>query len=123
MNSEHAREMTERGMHIGSHGERHERLSLMDAQSQRREIEDSLRIFPAIGQSPQGFTFCYPYGDYDHNTVKILEDLGCSAAVTTKVAMAEAGKSALLELPRINTNDLPVSGSAAPNEWTRTAEG
>jgi len=76
-----------------------------------------------MGQSTDGFTFCYPYGDYDQDTVTILEDLGCSAAVTTKVALAEVGSSALLELPRINTNDLPVTGPTKPNEWTRTAAG
>jgi peptidoglycan/xylan/chitin deacetylase (PgdA/CDA1 family) len=116
-----AREMAAGGMHIGSHGESHERLALMDADSQRREIAESLRIFAAIGQSAREFTFCYPYGSYDRRTVSILEDLGCSAAVTTKVALAAPNRSAVLELPRIDTNDLPVTRDAEPGRWTRDA--
>lgn len=116
-----AREMADNCMHIGSHGESHERLALLDADLQRREIAESLRIFAAIGQSGRGFTFCYPYGSYDHRTVSILEDLGCSAAVTTRVALAEPDRLTLLELPRIDTNDLPVTRDAEPGHWTRAA--
>lgn len=116
-----AREMSETGMHIGSHGESHQRLGLMDEASQRREIVDSLRIFAAIGRPAQGFTFGYPYGSYDHRTVSILEELGCSAAFTTRVALAEPSCSTRLELPRIDTNDLPVTLDAAPARWTQAA--
>lgn len=118
LTTEQAREMADSGMHIGSHGESHERLSLMDTDAQRREITDSLRIFPAIGRSAQGFTFCYPYGSYDRRTVAILEDLGCSAAFTTRVALAGLSDSPL-ELPRIDTNDLPAARDADLSHWTR----
>ncbi len=114
MTVDHAREMIDLGMHIGSHGEQHQRLSFLNIEEQRREIERSLRIFPEFGQSSEGFTFCYPYGDYDRTTMKILAELGCSAALTTRVGVVDIANHEPLELARINTNDLPVVETAAP---------
>ena len=51
--------------------------------------------------------FCYPYGDYNENTLAILENNEYSTGVTIKQGNNFNRKSKLLELKRINCNDLP----------------
>jgi peptidoglycan/xylan/chitin deacetylase (PgdA/CDA1 family) len=112
------REMAEAGMHIGSHGSRHVRLSLLSPEERGRDIADSLRIFRAIGRPGGEFTFCYPYGDNDAATRQSLREAGCVAALTTTVGLASPGDD-MLGLPRLDTNDLPKSSEAEANGWTR----
>ena len=112
-------EMREAGHHIGSHGDRHYWLSRLAPEDQRRDIEGSLRLLDAIGAPRQDFTFCYPYGDYNEATEAVLEELGCAAAFTTKVDLAEIKPENALRLPRLDTNDLPKESNALPNEWTK----
>ena len=50
---------------------------------------------------------CYPYGDYNQNTIEILRNLNCSLALTTKVASVPLSGYEKLELPRYDTNDFP----------------
>ena len=52
------------------------------------------------------FTCCYPYGDYNANTIKVLKSLNCSLGLTTKVDSVNKNYNTL-ELPRFDTNDFP----------------
>lgn len=116
-------EMHKAGHHIGSHGDRHYWLSRLAPEDQRRDIEGSLRLLDAISAPRQDFTFCYPYGDYNEATEAVLEELGCAAAFTTKVDLAEIKPGNALRLPRLDTNDLPKESNALPNEWTKRVLG
>ena len=46
---------------------------------------------------------CYPYGAYNSDTINIVKNKGCLAALTTKVGMASLYNQ--FELSRLNTND------------------
>ena len=109
-------------MHIGSHSYTHSWLGTLSKEDQKRDIERSLALFDAIGVERQGFTFCYPFGHYNADTLHVLEELGCACAFTTKFDLAHVRSgSALLELPRLDTNHLPKDGGAPANEWTERA--
>ncbi len=114
-------ELLAAGHHIGSHGEQHYWLSKLTPEKQREDIETSLRLCDALNQPRDGFTFCYPYGDFDQATIGILKDLNCAAALTTQVDLAHPGPDNHLILPRLDTNHLPKEVSANPNDWTRKA--
>lgn len=111
--------MAEAGMHIGGHGDRHYWLSSLSREAQQVELAASRAFVRSATGSACPFTFCYPYGDYDANTLDLLTSLGCSAAFTTRVATASLPGTEVLELPRLDTNDLPKDADAPANEWTR----
>ena len=118
---EDLREMRDAGMEIGSHGDSHQWLDSLRGHEQHAEIERSLRVLDAVGVPRLDFLFCYPYGSYDNHTLRVLATLGCGAAFTTKVALAEPSAPSLLQLPRLDTNDLPTDAAAEPCGWTLTA--
>jgi len=111
---EELQQMYEAGHMIGSHGDAHVWLNRKNAEDQRADIFNSLRLFEAIGMPDSSFTFCYPYGGYNEETLRCLEALCCAAAFTTSVASATPGSDSLLEIPRLDTNAFPPRAEAAP---------
>lgn len=117
-NAAQLREMHEAGHMIGSHGNNHVWLNRMSAADQRADIFKSLRLFEAIGASSDGFTFCYPYGGYNNETLACLEALCCTAAFTTSPHSVVPGIEGLLQIPRLDTNVFPPRAQAAPFAMT-----
>ena len=104
------RAMREAGMHLGSHTRTHPWMSGLAADEQRAELVHCLALLADLGVSTaQGWTLAYPYGDHDDTTVEVAAALGCVAAVTIEARSAELGQEHPLRLPRLNTNDLPLS--------------
>ena len=77
------REVSERGMEIGSHSVTHPRLSGLDSETLIREVEDSRQMLSEIVNAPvEGFS--YPYGDLDGPAVRAAREAGYVYAVATK---------------------------------------
>ncbi len=112
-------EMLAAGMEIGSHGYAHYWLDSLSVQEQTADIDRSLDMLERIGVARDGFYFCYPYGAYTSETLNLLRARGCAAGFTTKVALARLDAMSLLELPRLDTNDLPRHGAAELAYWTQ----
>ena len=110
------------GMEIGSHGDRHSRLDSLTREEQAEDIDRSFRLFDALGLPRTGFSFCYPYGAYNTETLDLLRQRGCAGAVTTRVELARLDTGSLLEVPRLDTNCLPTDRLAAVPAWTRCAD-
>jgi peptidoglycan/xylan/chitin deacetylase (PgdA/CDA1 family) len=113
-------EMKDAGMEIGSHGHAHYWLNSLEPSAQAQDIDRSLDMLEAVGQSRHSFLFCYPYGAYNEHTLGLLRDRQCAAAVTTRVDLLRPDDD-ILELPRLDTNDLPKDCAAAPGKWTLQA--
>jgi peptidoglycan/xylan/chitin deacetylase (PgdA/CDA1 family) len=113
--------MREAGMWIGSHGYDHHWLDSLDEHGQEREIDHSLAFLRAVGSDTENWVMGYPYGAYNDSLLGILRHKNCKAAFTTEVRLANLRDDDALTLPRLDTNDLPKRGDAAPNEWTRQA--
>ena len=95
------------GMYVGSHGCKHTWLSTGTFEEQKNEIEVSLGFLEAVGARSDNWIMCYPYGDYNQDTLAILRSKKCAIGLTTNVGVAELNTPRLLELSRFDTNDFP----------------
>ncbi len=77
------REVSERGMEVGSHTVTHPRLSGLEPAMLAREVGDSRQMLAEIVGAPvEGFS--YPYGDLDIAAVRAARSAGYVYAVATK---------------------------------------
>lgn len=114
LTAEQLRVMAYNGMHIGMHGDRHGWLGTQTRGEQAADLDDGLRLLDVLEQPADGFTFCYPYGSYNADTLDLLRLRGCAAAFTVVPDIAQVEAEAMLELPRLDTRDLPHGGPPLP---------
>ena len=105
MSVKNIKTMIEGGMHFGSHGNKHYWLSSLSKKQQEFEISKSLDFLSHIGENLNRWTMCFPYGDYNKDTLDILDKYDCKAAFTTKVRVANLDQDNKFEIPRLDTND------------------
>ena len=96
------RELLRRGHDVIGHGYEHRRLGLLDETAQRDEIDRSRAFVEEVGGT---WALCYAYGSRNETTVRLLEASGCLLGLTTEPRRATT-EDPLLELPRLDTNDL-----------------
>jgi peptidoglycan/xylan/chitin deacetylase (PgdA/CDA1 family) len=101
------RELVALGMDVAGHGWEHRRLALLDEAAQRDEIDGSLRLLEAAGASTDAWAMCFAYGSRDESSLRLLRERGCAIGLTTEPRVASYDDD-LLQLPRVDTNDLPV---------------
>jgi peptidoglycan/xylan/chitin deacetylase (PgdA/CDA1 family) len=118
MEPEHLRCMARLGMDVGGHGAAHVWLDSLTPSAQAAEIDATVDFLSRVhGRRPVDWVMCYPFGSYDATTLDLLQQRGCALGLTTRVDLAgDLGRP--LELPRLDTNDLPTSASARPTTWT-----
>lgn len=112
--------MVDCGMHIGSHGYDHYWLSSLPKKKQELEIAKSIEFIDMVGGDSKNWTICYPYGDYNDETISLLKKHGCKMGFTTDVDVADISNNvndSIFKLPRLDTNDLPKNSLASVNEW------
>lgn len=101
-------DLLDAGMHVGSHGYDHIWLDRATPERQADEIDRSLAFLDSLSARPNGYwAMCYPYGGYNATTMELLQRRNCLAGVTTVPKVADLLTHNWLELPRIDTNDLP----------------
>ena len=66
-----------------------------------------MEFLEKIGAPTKNWIMCYPYGDYNKDTLKILKKLNCVIGITTKVDKVILGESDPLQYSRFDTNDYP----------------
>jgi peptidoglycan/xylan/chitin deacetylase (PgdA/CDA1 family) len=96
------RELVRRGHDVIGHGWQHRRLGLLEEAEQHDELERTRDFVADVGGT---WALCYPYGSRNETTLALLAELGCALGLTTEPRRATP-EDALLELPRIDTNDL-----------------
>ena len=120
------REVSERGMEVGSHSVTHPRLSGLDPETLVHEVGDSRQMLgEVVGTPVEGFS--YPYGDLDGPAVRAARSAGYVYAVATKKEV-EYG---IYDWPRtyVGENDSPlrfgVKLKASPilTRWRRRSLG
>ena len=112
-------EIANAGMEVGSHGDRHFWLGRSARDLQAIDIDRSLAFLGSLGLAKTDFWFCYPYGSYNMDTLELLKDRNCVAAVSTLVDIASCRSELALKLTRLDTNDLPRTGNSEPSIWTK----
>jgi peptidoglycan/xylan/chitin deacetylase (PgdA/CDA1 family) len=100
LNENQIREMVDSGMEFGSHSHTHQWLNTLSRDFQREDIESSLAFLRGVGVSSLGWFMCYPFGGYNAETLMIMDELNCRAAMTTTIGSIERGKGQMYKLPR-----------------------
>ncbi|MBP7477183.1 MAG: polysaccharide deacetylase family protein [Chitinophagales bacterium] len=106
MSEEQIQCMQRNGMHIGGHGYSHYWLGSLDRDKQEREIHESKKFIQNIGGDINNWTMCYPYGNYNSDTLELLGKYNCKIGLTTEVGAANLNIHKQYELPRLDTNDI-----------------
>lgn len=117
MNKEQLQCMILNGMHIGHHSYDHYWLNALSEEKQRIEIEKGCDFLKDLGVNMKNWTMCYPYGGYDESLLRILKEYNCKLGLTTKVSIADLAIDGRLELPRLDTNDIPKNSHSLPDKW------
>jgi peptidoglycan/xylan/chitin deacetylase (PgdA/CDA1 family) len=121
MDLSHLRTMVHFDMEVGGHGAAHVWLDSLDRAGQAAEIAQTAAFLARVhGQPAVDWSMCYPFGAYNADTLSLLSGAGCVLGLTTRVDFARS-LQVPLELPRLDTNDLPLWGDAPANDWTRRA--
>ncbi|MBF0587980.1 MAG: polysaccharide deacetylase family protein [Magnetococcales bacterium] len=99
------------GMVFGCHGYAHDWMNQLALKSLKQDLDLGLDFLAQIGISQQSWIMCYPYGAWSETLLGLLRARGCVAGFTTEVASADPSCHDALLLPRLDTNDLPLSVS------------
>jgi peptidoglycan/xylan/chitin deacetylase (PgdA/CDA1 family) len=114
------RQMISSGMEIGGHGYNHVWLGRLSREDQAEEIRRTVSFLSTVfGHRPSDWAMCYPFGSYNRETIELVSGIGCAIGLTTTAGLADP--SHLLELNRLDTNDLPVSTNSEAGERTAAA--
>ena len=105
MNISQVKEMHNCGHEIGLHGYNHLWLGKLTKKDQANEILKALDFWKTNNIIKDKFTMCYPYGDYNQDTLEILSNNNCCIGLTTKVGSVPIKDYIPYELPRYDTND------------------
>jgi peptidoglycan/xylan/chitin deacetylase (PgdA/CDA1 family) len=94
------REVSERGMEVGSHSLTHARLAGAEPESLDKEVGDSRRVLgEALGEAVEGF--CYPYGSLDAAAVRAAHRAGYAYACGWRTLVERSA----YDWPRIPISD------------------
>ena len=112
MTKDQLKEMSCKGMIIGSHTVNHPVMSKLDHNMQKEEIVNSFNFLDTVIQNNSQRTFCYPYGgfhSFTSQTEKILEENGCkySFNVEPRDITTEDILNRRQALPRYDCNQFP----------------
>lgn len=121
MNIEQIACMRRNGMHIGNHGYGHYWLASLPKEKQEDEIDKSLEFIREIGGDINSWTMCYPFGNYNDDTISILKRRGCKLGLTSRFDIADIKTDNRFKLPRLDTNDIPKHRNADLNDWYHKA--
>ncbi|WP_335942070.1 polysaccharide deacetylase family protein [Fusobacterium polymorphum] len=102
---EQIRMMEKLGMHIGFHSHNHVWLNSLSKEEQEFQIKSSINYFKEIGVKTEKMTISYPYGGYNKETIKLMEEYKIPLGFTTEVRKINLENDSFLELPRMDTND------------------
>ncbi len=117
MNEEQLKHMLRSGQHIGNHGYNHYWWNSLNKDEMSQELDLSIKFLEKLGVDMNNWTACYPYGSYDEQSIKMLEERGCKLAVTTEVDIATTNKDTKFVMPRLDTNDIPKNRNSKTNDW------
>lgn len=101
MNWKEALEMSRHKIALGAHTISHPHLPQLSIAEQEAEIEGSIRhLEQYVPSSIARSVFCYPYGEYNQDTLTIMRKSGIHSALTVKTGINTAGEDPL-QLKRV----------------------
>lgn len=108
------------GIEIGSHTVDHINLVRLDPDQLKKQVAQSKEHIESNCDT-NVTSFCYPYGDYDPNTIDQVQKAGYQAAVTRQVAYLDS-EVQRFELPRLGMNRISSVDRKAQKLYFMAAE-
>lgn len=109
MNKKNLREMYSEKMTFGAHGVYHKWLEYLEYDEQEKEIKEASIFFKKIIPRSKNLSFCYPYGSFNKNTIKLLRKHNFNLSFTSKPqSITKKNISNKFEYPRFDTNDFLI---------------
>ena len=106
MNINQLKELNSENMHVGSHGVEHQYWKLHDLDYQKKEIVQSKKFFNHNNINTKNFSVCYPWGSYNNDTKKLMENLNLSFGLTSNTGNFNlSSKINKFFLPRLDANE------------------
>lgn len=118
LNEKQVREMQASGMFFGCHGHSHVWLDRIDPTELQDELDRSLAFLEKIDAPTEDWVMCYPYGATSPKVMEESRRRGCAVGLLAEPGIANLDERDPLELPRLDTNDLPQRPVKRPNKWT-----
>ncbi|WP_409345007.1 polysaccharide deacetylase family protein [Paenibacillus sp. MBLB4367] len=116
VNWEQAKEMKEAGWDIQPHGMTHPHLPRLTAEEQASEITEARKqIEEQLGGT--AVVFCYPYGEFNRDTLRILEDNRFRYAFTIQQGRTDASQ------PKFQLKRIFVNGEESLKTWKQRLTG
>ncbi len=101
--------MLQNNMKFGVHGYEHLWLGNLKTHNQKIDIKKSLNFFKKKLLTSTNLSFCYPYGSYNKNTLKILKKFDIKYGFSSDPgSITKKNINQLLTLPRFDTVDLKI---------------
>jgi len=97
------------GMFIGSHSYDHVWMNTLSEEEQEHEVIKSCDFLHELNIDTKNWVMCYPYGEYNESLIHILKKHHCQLGLTTRVDIANLIPEHAFTLPRLDTNDFPVT--------------
>ena len=103
------KELIKSGMFVGGHGYRHVWMNKETYDSQEKEINLTLEFLNKVGAPTKNWIMCYPFGEYNSDTLKLLKMKECAIGLTVKNGFAYLNSQTQtpLTLHRFDTNAFP----------------
>jgi peptidoglycan/xylan/chitin deacetylase (PgdA/CDA1 family) len=114
MTMEQVRCLRRNGMYVGSHGSRHAWMDRLEPEAQRADIDDSIAFLEQVGAPTNRWIMCYPYGAHDASLRAVVREKGGVVGLATGGQKADIATDDRLALPRVDTNDVPVTKPQVP---------
>jgi len=105
LSKKNIKEMISNGMHFGSHGKSHLWFSSLNRKDQEVEIKSSINFLSSLYDKEFDLTMCYPYGDFNEDTLSLLKKYNFKLALTTIPNTYNKENHNLFKIPRWDTND------------------
>lgn len=106
MNRDQIKCMRDGGMFIGLHGYDHYWLGNLPKDKMQRDIDKSLEIMDEFIDRNK-WVMNYPYGSYNEDVLRYVEQGGGRLGLTTEVKIADTDVDNRFLIPRLNCNDFP----------------
>ncbi|MCD4781944.1 MAG: polysaccharide deacetylase family protein [Candidatus Omnitrophica bacterium] len=106
LNQKEIQQMAATRITFGAHTCKHVHLPRLPVEQQRAEVLDSLHALETL-VPPGGRvkTFCYPYGEYSTDTIRVVRQAGCPCALTVQVGVNQSDTPPL-ELKRVEISGM-----------------
>ncbi len=106
MTEDQIRTLKRHGMYIGVHGYDHYWLGNLSPEKMKEDVAKGLKIMDEFIDRKE-WVMNYPYGSYNDDVVRFVEENGACVGLTTEVRVADFSKDSSLTLPRLDCNDFP----------------